>query len=71
MPGEYHAEPPNGGHHVWVTLNRALDERALYAEAARLRGGVHRRRRGDGGAADQTALRLSFALVEPGAVTRA
>ena len=35
MPGEYQADAPQGGHHVWVTLNRSLDERALYTEAAR------------------------------------
>src|SRR3954470_1309936 len=35
MPGEYHADPPEGGHHLWVTLKRPLDERALYREAAR------------------------------------
>ena len=35
MPGEYQADPPQGGHHVWVTLNRSLDQRALYTEAAR------------------------------------
>ena len=35
MPGEYQADPPQGGHHVWVTLTRPLDERALYTEAAR------------------------------------
>ena len=29
---------PRGGQHVWVTLRRAVDERALYGEA--LRGGV-------------------------------
>jgi DNA-binding transcriptional MocR family regulator len=35
LVGEYHAEPPRGGHHVWVTLNRPVDERLLYAEAVR------------------------------------
>ena len=35
LPGEYQADTPRGGHHVWVTLNRPLDERALYTEAAR------------------------------------
>ena len=25
---------PQGGHHVWVTLNRLLDERALYTEGS-------------------------------------
>jgi DNA-binding transcriptional MocR family regulator len=65
MPGEYQADAPQGGHHVWVTLNRSLDERALYAEAARHGvaftpgGAVTAERR------TQTSLRLSFSLVEP------
>jgi DNA-binding transcriptional MocR family regulator len=65
MPGEYQADPPQGGHHVWVTLNTALDERVLYAEAARYGvaftpgGAVTAERR------TQTSLRLSFSLVEP------
>ena len=54
-----------GGHHIWVTLTRPLDERALYAEAARhgvtfSRGGavtVERR--------SQTSFRLSFSLLDP------
>ncbi|MEA2360902.1 MAG: 2-aminoadipate transaminase [Thermoleophilaceae bacterium] len=65
LPGEYHADPPEGGHHVWVTLTRPLDERALYAEAAR--GGVMFT---PGGAVtaerrSQTSLRLSFSLLDP------
>ena len=65
MAGEYQADPPQGGHHVWVTLNTALDERALYTEAARYGvaftpgGAVTAERR------TQTSLRLSFSLVEP------
>jgi 2-aminoadipate transaminase len=65
MPGEYQADAPQGGHHVWVTLNRSLDERALYTEAARHGvaftpgGAVTAERR------TQTSLRLSFSLVEP------
>src|SRR5215217_4339747 len=65
LPGEYQADPPQGGHHVWVTLNRSLDERALYAEASR--GGVMFT---PGGAItaerrSQTSFRLSFSLLEP------
>jgi DNA-binding transcriptional MocR family regulator len=65
MPGEYHADPPEGGHHLWVTLKRPLDERALYAEAAR--GGVMFT---PGGAVtaerrSQTSFRLSFSLLDP------
>ena len=65
MPGEYHADPPEGGHHVWVTLVRPLDERALYAEAGRRGvmftpgGAVTAERR------SQTSLRLSFSLLDP------
>jgi DNA-binding transcriptional MocR family regulator len=35
LPGEYRAERPHGGHHVWVQLTRPVDERALYREAVR------------------------------------
>jgi len=65
LPGEYHVDPPEGGHHLWVTLKRPLDERALYAEAAR--GGVMFT---PGGAVtaerrSQTSFRLSFSLLDP------
>jgi DNA-binding transcriptional MocR family regulator len=65
MPGEYTADAPQGGHHVWVTLNRPLDERALYTEAARHGvaftpgGAITAERR------TLTSLRLSFSLLEP------
>ena len=65
MPGEYQADPPQGGHHLWLTLNRPLDERALYTEAARhgvafIPGGaVTAERR------TQTSMRLSFSLLDP------
>jgi 2-aminoadipate transaminase len=65
LAGEYHADPPRGGHHVWVTLTRPLDERLLYAEAARHGvtftpgGAVTAERR------SQTSFRLSFSLLEP------
>src|SRR5215213_6399608 len=65
MPGEYQADPPHGGHHVWVTLIRPLDQRALYTEAAR--HGVAFTP-GDAVTAErrsQTSFRLSFSLVEP------
>jgi len=56
---------PHGGQHVWVTLRRAIDERALYGEA--LNAGVAFL---PGGAAQpepspRTSLRLSFSYVEP------
>lgn len=65
LPGEYRVDPPAGGHHLWVTLTRPLDERALYAEAAR--GGVTFT---PGGAVtaerrSQTSFRLSFSLLDP------
>jgi 2-aminoadipate transaminase len=65
IPGEYHVDPPSGGHHLWVTLRRSIDERALYTEAAR--GGVTFT---PGGAVtaerrSQTSLRLSFSLLDP------
>jgi DNA-binding transcriptional MocR family regulator len=65
LAGEYRAAAPKGGHHVWVTLTRPLDERALYAEAARHGvtftpgGAVTPERR------SQTGFRLSFPLLEP------
>ena len=65
LAGEYHVDPPRGGHHLWVTLKRPLDERALYAEAAR--HGVSFTP-GDAITAErrsQTSFRLSFSLVEP------
>src|ERR671918_376195 len=65
LAGEYHVDPPAGGHHLWVTLARPLDERALYSEAARHGvtftpgGAVTAERR------SQTSFRLSFSLLEP------
>jgi len=65
LSGEYRVDPPAGGHHLWVTLVRPIDERALYAEAAR--GGVTFT---PGGAVtaerrSQTSFRLSFSLLDP------
>ena len=56
---------PKGGHNLWVTLDRPVDERLLYAEA--LREGVTFL---PGGAAQpaptgSTSLRLSFSIVPP------
>jgi DNA-binding transcriptional MocR family regulator len=56
---------PRGGQHVWVTLRRAVDERALYGEA--LRSGVAFL---PGGATQpdpsaRTSLRLTFTYVDP------
>jgi DNA-binding transcriptional MocR family regulator len=65
LPGEYRVDPPAGGHHLWVTLARPIDERALYAEAARAGmmftpgGAVTAERR------SQTSFRLSYSLLGP------
>ena len=65
LAGEYRAHSPHGGHHVWVTLTRAVDERALYSEA--LRQGVTFTPAGAVTAERpiQTRFRLSFSLVSP------
>ena len=65
LAGEYRAQRPVGGHHVWVALKRPLDERALYSEALR-----HGMTFTPGAAAlaeprGETAMRLSFGLNEP------
>jgi DNA-binding transcriptional MocR family regulator len=66
LAGEDHVDPPTGGHHLWVTLDRALDERALYTEAVRHGvtftpgGAVTAERR------SQTSFRLSYSLLDPG-----
>ena len=65
LAGEYDAAVPKGGHHVWVTLRRPVEERTLYSEAVRHGvsftpgGAVSAERR------QRTSLRLSFSLVEP------
>lgn len=65
LAGEYRVYSPRGGHHLWVTLERPLDERALYTEAVRHGvsftpgGAVTAERR------SQTSFRLSFSLVTP------
>ena len=65
LAGEVSAEVPRGGHHVWVTLNRPVEERALYSEAVR-----HGVSFTPGGAVtverpQRTSFRLSFSLLEP------
>jgi DNA-binding transcriptional MocR family regulator len=65
LPGEYRVDVPTGGHHLWVTFKRPVDERALYSESARQGvtftpgGAVTAERR------SQTAMRLSFSLLDP------
>ena len=65
LAGEVRAAVPRGGHHVWATLVRPIEERVLYAEA--VRSGVSFT---PGGAvtaerSHQTSFRLSFSLLEP------
>ena len=65
MPGEYKVDPPQGGHHAWITLTRNLDDRALYDAAVRhgvafTPGVVVTAER-----STQTRLRLSFSLLSP------
>jgi DNA-binding transcriptional MocR family regulator len=65
LPGEYRAATPRGGHHLWVTLDRAVDERDFYAEAVRhgvtyVPGATVTAER-----PVETSLRLSFSLVDP------
>jgi DNA-binding transcriptional MocR family regulator len=65
LAGEVRAAAPRGGHHVWVTLEHPVEERALYSEAVRHGvafvpgGAITSERR------SQVSLRLSFSLVEP------
>ena len=68
LAGEATWTHPAGGHHIWVTLRRPVDERALYAEA--IRCGVAFM---PGGAiqaepASAVSLRLSFSFVEADAL---
>jgi DNA-binding transcriptional MocR family regulator len=65
LTGEYRAERPNGGHHVWVQLLRPVEERTLYREAVRqgvtfTPGGTVTAER-----MPLTSLRLSFSLLDP------
>ena len=65
LGGEYTAPHPVGGHHMWVTLHRRLDEQALRSEALR-HGVVYT----PGAAAvaqptGRTSMRLSFPLLSP------
>jgi 2-aminoadipate transaminase len=65
LEGEYHVDVPRGGHHLWLTLRRPLDEHALYSDAARNGvaftpgSAITAERR------SPTSLRLSFSLLDP------
>jgi DNA-binding transcriptional MocR family regulator len=63
LDGEATWTVPDGGHHVWATLRRPVDERAFYAAAldhgtSFLPGGAVQAE-----ASPQTRLRLGFSLV--------
>jgi 2-aminoadipate transaminase len=65
LAGEYTTAIPNGGHNLWVRLNRPVDDRALYSEALR-----HGMTFTPGGAVTaerpfETNMRLSFSLLDP------
>lgn len=65
LAGEYRAVAPRGGHHVWLTLERPVDERSFYAEAVRhgvtyVPGATVMPER-----PTETSLRLSFSMVDP------
>jgi 2-aminoadipate transaminase len=60
-----HALRPHGGHHLWVTFDRPLDERQLWGEAMRQGVGFT-----PGGAtlaepSSRASVRLSFCYLEP------
>ena len=63
LDGEATWAVPAGGHHVWVTLRRSVDERSLYAEAldhgtSFLPGGAVQAE-----PSPQTRMRIGFSLV--------
>ena len=65
LAGEYRTDRPQGGHHLWITLTRPVNERELYTEALRhgvtfTPGGVVSVDR-----PSQTSFRLSFSLLDP------
>ena len=65
LGGEYTAPHPVGGHHVWVTLNRRMDEQLLRSEA--LRHGITYipGAAATAQATGRTSMRLSFPLLSP------
>ena len=65
LAGEVRAAVPKGGHHVWVTVERPVEERVFYSEAVH-----HGVSFTPGGAVTverpaRTSFRLSFSLLEP------
>ena len=50
LPGEYQADAPAGGHHVWVTLDAPAGRARPLRRGRAPRRDLHARRGGDGGA---------------------
>jgi 2-aminoadipate transaminase len=65
MPGEYRVDPPQGGHHAWVTLTRNFDDRSLYEAAVRHGVTFTPGLAVTADRTSQTKLRLSFSLLSP------
>src|SRR3954463_15870908 len=55
---------PNGGHNLWLTFRRPIDERMLFAEALRNRVGFTPGRALRPEQSSQSSLRLSFPLLD-------
>jgi DNA-binding transcriptional MocR family regulator len=55
---------PNGGHNLWLTFRRPIDERMLFAEALRNRVGFTPGRAVRPEQSSQSSLRLSFPLLD-------
>jgi DNA-binding transcriptional MocR family regulator len=55
---------PNGGHNLWLTFRRPIDERLLFAEALRNRVGVTPGRAMRPEQSGPSALRLSFPMLD-------
>jgi GntR family transcriptional regulator of abcA and norABC len=55
---------PNGGHNLWLTFRRPIDERMLFAEALRNRVGFTPGRALRPEPSSQSSLRLSFPLLD-------
>ena len=55
---------PNGGHNLWLTFRRQIDERMLFAEALRNRVGFTPGRALRPEQSSQSSLRLSFPMLD-------
>jgi DNA-binding transcriptional MocR family regulator len=64
LPDEYQLFEPLGGHSVWLTFRRRIDEQALHAEALRQGVTVTPGRAALVEPSQQTSLRLSFSLAD-------